>query len=338
MMVKNIQLPCGVRKDGNVVYIEDAENGLKCDCVCPGCGQPLVAKNNGKKKEHHFAHFRTAECEHGYQSALHYMAKDIFLEMKEFTFVKNGAPVKYRIDDVVLEKSVDSVVPDILVTCDGKRFAVEIFVTHAVDDEKKEKIRSLKLSALEIDLSRFRHTMLDKESLKTEVNNADNFSWVHDADVDLIEEKRNALQQFGLKIPIGVGDSVLCPFLWNQMNPLLQCVPLSFCRKCPHCYFDGKHNYIACAQRLPFPLSQKERSKFSEMIFVNENKVMFASEFRQYAENWSKNLQSAVNFQYQVFMNISRNLYASPIYSHQYSPPSNHRPRGRYYNRYRRKR
>lgn len=337
-MVKNIQLPCGVKKDGNVVYIEDAENGKKCDCVCPGCRQPLVAKNNGKKKEHHFAHFRTAECEHGYQSALHYMAKEVFLEMKEFTFVKNGAPVKYRIDDVVLEKSVDSVVPDILVTCDGKSFAVEIFVTHAVDDEKKEKIRSLKLSALEIDLSRFRYAILDKEALKSEVNNTGNFSWVYDVDVDLIEEKRNALQQFGLKIPIGVGDSIRCPFLWNLTNPLNQCVPLSFCRKCPHCYFDGKHAYIACAQRLPLPLSQKERSKFSEMVFVNENKVMFASEYKQYAENWNKNLQSAVNFQYQVFVNISRNLYDSSIYSYQYSSPSNHRPRGRYYNRYRRKR
>lgn len=338
MMVQTIQLPCGVGKDGNIIYIEDAENGLKCDCVCPGCGQPLVAKNNGKKKEHHFAHFRTAECEHGYQSALHYMAKDVFLEMKEFTFVKNGAPVKYRIDNVVLEKSVDSVVPDILVTCDGKRFAVEIFVTHAVDDEKKEKIRSLRLSALEIDLSRFRHAMLDKEALKTEVNNTDNFSWVYDADVDLIEEKRNALKQFGLKIPIDIGDSVRCPFLWNQQNWFHQFVPLSFCRKCPHCYFDGKHAYIACATNLLSSPGQKERSKFSETIFVNENKVMFANEFKQYTESWGKNLQSAVNFQYQVFVNIARNSYGSSIYSYQNSPPPNQKPRRRFYNRYRRKR
>lgn len=337
MMMKHYILQA-VNAEGKSFYIDDVPNGKKCGCFCPGCGQPLVAKNNGKKKEHHFAHFRTAECEHGYQSALHYMAKDVFLEMKEFTFMKNGAPVKYRIDDVALEKAVDSVIPDILVTCDGKRFIVEIFVTHAVDDEKKEKIRSLKLSALEIDLSRFRHAMLDKEALKTEVNNTDNFSWVYDADIDLIEEKRNALIQFGLKISIGLGESVRCPFLWNQPNQFFQCVPLSFCRKCPHCYFDGKHNYIACARRLPLPLSQKERSKFSERICVNENKVMFASEFRQYAENWGKNLQSAVNFQYQVFVSISRNLYGSSLYSYQYSPPTNHRPRGRYYNRYRRKR
>ena len=180
--------------------------------------------------------------------------------------------------------------------------------------------------------------MLDKEALKTEVNNANNFSWVYDADADLIEEKRNAIQQFGLKIPIDVGYSVRCPFLWNQQDRFHQFVPLSFCRKCPHCYFDGKHNYIACARHLPLPLSQKERSKFSKMVFVNENKVMFASEFRQYAANWNKNLQNAVNVQYRIFMNIAIQLNTPLFHSHQYSPPSNHRPRGRYYNRYRRKR
>lgn len=144
----------------------------------------------------------------------------------------------------------------------GRNLSWKFFVTHAVDNEKKEKIRNLKLSALEIDLSRFRHVMIDKEALKSEVNNTDNFSWVYDADVDLIEEKRNALRQFGLKIQIDVGNSVRCPFLWNQTNQFLQYVPLSFCQKCPRCYFDGKHNYIACARILPLPLSQKERSKF----------------------------------------------------------------------------
>lgn len=336
-MTKNIQLLCGLGKDGNIVYIEEAENGLNCGCICPGCGQPLVAKNNGEQKTHHFAHRSTAECAHGYQSALHYMAKDVFLEMKEFTFMKNGAPEKYRIDGIVLEKAVDSVIPDILVTCDGKKFIVEIFITHAVDNEKKEKIKNLKLSALEIDLSRFRHVMLDKETLKSEVNNADNFSWVYDADLDLIEEKRNALSQFGFKIPIDVGDSVRCPFLWNQQDQFLQYVPLSFCKKCPHCYFDGKHDYIACAHILPFPLSQRERRKFSENIFVNENKVMFASEFKQYTENWRKNLESAVNSQYRTFTNIAKNLYGSSFYSSQYSSPVNHRPKGYYHNRNRRR-
>ena len=43
---------------GELVHVDDAPNGKACGCVCPdpGCGQPLVARNNGKKKIHHFAH------------------------------------------------------------------------------------------------------------------------------------------------------------------------------------------------------------------------------------------------------------------------------------------
>ena len=93
-MIKQVSLPCGLSKDGKLIYIEDAIKGIKCDCVCPACKQPLIAKNAGKKNTHHFAHQSVVECEHGYQSALHYMAKDLFMEMKYLTFVKNGKPVQ----------------------------------------------------------------------------------------------------------------------------------------------------------------------------------------------------------------------------------------------------
>ena len=43
---------------GELVHVGDAPNGKACGCVCPdpGCGQPLIARNNGKNKIHHFAH------------------------------------------------------------------------------------------------------------------------------------------------------------------------------------------------------------------------------------------------------------------------------------------
>ena len=109
-MITKIKLPCGINKNGEVVYIDEAKNGLSCECVCPACKQPLVAKNGGKKREHHFAHLNIVECEHGYQSALHYMAKDCFLEMEELTFIKNGIPVRYKIDSVELEKKVSDII------------------------------------------------------------------------------------------------------------------------------------------------------------------------------------------------------------------------------------
>ena len=197
-MANKIKLPCGLSKDGKLIYIEEAENGLACECVCPGCKQALVAKNGGKKREHHFAHLNVVECEHGYQSALHYMGKECFLEMKYLTFIKDGKIVQYKIDSVELERKVSDIIPDIIVTCDSKRFIVEIYVTHAVDDEKKAKIKVLQVSAIEIDLSRFHKEMIDRETLKQELCNTANFCWVYDADDDLIEQKKEIIQQFVL--------------------------------------------------------------------------------------------------------------------------------------------
>lgn len=54
MGVKN---PFGLR-DGNLILIEDlskAENGLRCNCVCPACHEPFEARM-GDIRRHHFAH------------------------------------------------------------------------------------------------------------------------------------------------------------------------------------------------------------------------------------------------------------------------------------------
>ena len=284
-MPNQIKLPCGLNKDGKLIYIDESKNGLACECVCPGCKQPLVAKNNGKKNEHHFAHkSKDYDCEHGYQSALHYMAKDCFLELEYLTFLKNGVAVRYKIDSVVLEQKVDDIIPDILVTCDGKRFIVEIYVTHEVDDEKKQKIKDLQISAVEIDLSRFQHEMIDKEILKQELCNTANFSWVHDADIDLIEQKKAVIQQFGVKIPIQqIGNAVGCPILATQQNQFARFVTFDFCFHCPNCVYQNGSNFVNCGRVLPLLIHGNGRRSD---VFVNDNKVLFASEFTTVQDNF----------------------------------------------------
>lgn len=295
-MKKQISLPCGINENGNLVYIDDAKNGLDCNCFCPACKQPLVAKNAGTKREHHFAHFSVAECEHGYQTALHYMAKDLFLEMQYLTFIKNNVPVQYKIDNVELECKVNEIIPDILVTCDGKKFIVEIFVTHAVDDIKKQKIRDMKFSAIEIDLSRFRNEMIDKDLLRQELSNTKNYSWIYDADIDLIAEKKELIEQFGLRIPIEIETSVACPIIATQKNNFLRfVVPLGFCFHCHNCVWDKKSNYIRCG------LNLNERNK----VFVNDNKVLFESEFQAYNQSfWQRFTEANQYHQYSILKRI----------------------------------
>ena len=41
--------------DGRLVTIDEVESGLACNCICDGCGSPMVARK-GQEKAHHFGH------------------------------------------------------------------------------------------------------------------------------------------------------------------------------------------------------------------------------------------------------------------------------------------
>lgn len=61
LMIKRNQLIYAI-KDGMATSIENVESGLKCGCICPSCGEPLVARK-GAKRMHHFAHYSGHNCE-----------------------------------------------------------------------------------------------------------------------------------------------------------------------------------------------------------------------------------------------------------------------------------
>lgn len=91
MRPKNHQallLSYAIGTNGNLVHIDNVANGKKCGCFCPACQEPLVAKNGGKKKIHHFAHFSDINCEFAYETMLHLLAKEkirkAFLEKSKF--------------------------------------------------------------------------------------------------------------------------------------------------------------------------------------------------------------------------------------------------------------
>ena len=58
--MKAFKLPFGV-KGGLLVRVSEVVSGLRCGCVCPGCGGVLVARK-GEKVEHHFAHHSVDDC------------------------------------------------------------------------------------------------------------------------------------------------------------------------------------------------------------------------------------------------------------------------------------
>lgn len=56
---KDLPLTHAKNANGEWKYVRDVENGIDCGCVCPKCGEPLIAKhcpNEGKIP--HFAMYQ----------------------------------------------------------------------------------------------------------------------------------------------------------------------------------------------------------------------------------------------------------------------------------------
>jgi len=149
--------------------------GKNCGCVCPGCRQPVIAKHcmSGKRAPH-FAHAAGYDCASGFETALHLAAKQLIETRGVLAFPELIASIKVwddmghvhepalqlvtgglrRLCNVVLEKSLGQIRPDLRVDADGLgTVLVEVAVTHFVDDRKLKQIRHMGIPALEIDLS-----------------------------------------------------------------------------------------------------------------------------------------------------------------------------------------
>lgn len=152
--------------NGKLVHISVAANGIGCKCVCPSCGERLVARQ-GQKRAWHFAHASGAVCSTGPELALHMLAKGLFVpEEGQVVTVPLPVPDVYeRGDDVPIESewniyraepevAIADIRPDV-VAWDRSvgRVFVEILVTHAVDEEKRGKLAGIGTPALEVDLS-----------------------------------------------------------------------------------------------------------------------------------------------------------------------------------------
>jgi competence CoiA-like predicted nuclease len=209
----------GIRDD-RIIDINDispSERGLKCNCLCPACKSPLQARIGTGKRIKYFAH-DNAECnpDTAYETTLHYMAKEILEKEKRIKLPKywifddtdydideykfenpydlyedlsmpyEAFPdMMYNFDYVILEKRIDSIVPDIILVKGTRRLLVEIAVTHFIDDEKETKIKDLNLSTIEIDLSSKSDESLTYEELRQLiVFDTSYMRWVHNFNHD----------------------------------------------------------------------------------------------------------------------------------------------------------
>ncbi len=195
----NCKLTYAFNAKGDLVHIDTVPNGDACGCFCTKCKEPLIARNGGTKKQPHFAHKPDSTCQGAYETTLHMLAKEIINEEKMMIlpeylkerdyynendkdyYTDNYFGIKeitlpllsmeqYEVcfDQIEIEERNDSnnLQPDCVGVISGnnKRLAIEICVTHPVDDAKKEKIKQLKLDCIEIRIPK--NFSMDKEKLK----------------------------------------------------------------------------------------------------------------------------------------------------------------------------
>ncbi len=149
-----------------LLHIDSASNGLKCECVCPHCHHSLIARNGGKQKAHHFAHLNGAECGGARMTALHILAQDIIARYKKVmlpeyntVYVHHGAQLK-TFDNISLEEvckdEISTRRPDCVARQNGNKdneLWIEINCRHKIDDKRKQDITRRKKYCIEIDFS-----------------------------------------------------------------------------------------------------------------------------------------------------------------------------------------
>lgn len=265
-------------KDGELVFIDDlteSERGLKCGCICPCCGEPMIAKM-GDYNEHHFAHASQSDCLGGYETALHSLAKKVmedgasmmlpafkpvyssnggfFIDEEGILFKDYKSEPQVIVpdsDSVKTECSIGSIRPDVVFNYKGKALIVEFYVTHAVDEEKRNKIIDSGISAIEVDLT----PLLEKIHTKKDVRDfiekdtihrkwiynskckdsiveslGDNARVLETTNKEITEGKR--LEDLGVQLTLSASNVVGCP-----RSLLCGGEPFSICKKCK--YFKG---------------------------------------------------------------------------------------------------
>lgn len=162
-------------REGKLVHIESVPNGLDCGCVCPYCHTELIAKNNGQFRAKHFAH-KGDVCAAYYETALHLLAKKIIKEEKTVMLPPykslKAERIHFKEMEIEERKDTSSLQPDCVgITDEGIRIHIEIFVTHKVDERKKEKIEKNDINCVEIHIPD--DFPLDHEKLKDFIENTD---------------------------------------------------------------------------------------------------------------------------------------------------------------------
>ena len=225
---------------------------------------PPAGSSLWQKMTHHFAQKAGTNCAFGYQTSLHLLAKDILANARRMVipelYLRPDKPWlrdhlisparEILIDEVDVEQNHGSIIPDVAVYAGGKKFFVEIYVTHAVDEEKLSKLKQSGISTIEIDLSKAdRYIQQAADLSEVLLGNSENKKWIFNTQVDKcyqaflqVSEKRRIFHKGH------VAYTDFCPRKLHWVNGKPCASQLEDCFNCDY-QFEVGDDYVLCMGR-----------------------------------------------------------------------------------------
>lgn len=182
-------------RDNKIIHIDEitpSENGLKCNCICPSCGEKLKANTLGTHNKKYFSHKGNSNCVNSLETSMHKFAKEVIEKEKKIKIPKLIYNINFQefeivkeqvigFDKIELEKYLSDFdfKPDIIISKNDIPLIIEVAVTHKVDEEKKNKIIKSDISTIEIYLDKDEIFQLSKEELANKIiNDTENKIWI----------------------------------------------------------------------------------------------------------------------------------------------------------------
>ena len=216
----NQMMVFGLDSENNFVHVDDVKNGYECNCFCPHCHNRLNAKNNGTKKDHHFAHANGSDCKKGHENTLQLLLKRV-LE-KDLKILLPQGIVKigktfvndYRetdVKNVVLIRNQIEPFHVSFETSKGERISIYIAISN---DEMHERRLICCNELIEIDLRSYKDSELPVEETIHKVLTERTYKkqWIKRSDEKAIISKMigiSSWKSFGRDVE-GI-DHIYCP-------------------------------------------------------------------------------------------------------------------------------
>lgn len=200
------------RRHSRLVHIheldERQDRGLKCGCLCPKCGRPLQAHLGAQKAWHFQHHVEDASCNPQPMTLLHEFVRDELATKKALRIPAVKLLTELHVFDepvvefvtVPAEELVfktahaelrgDGVQPDVVFERDnGVKLALEVRYSHAVDEEKLQRLKSNYHTAVEFDVSDLPASGITREQLEVVLAQSRRWKWLVNAKVVYAESR-----------------------------------------------------------------------------------------------------------------------------------------------------